>query len=185
MATLRWRGTRAQLTAALRSLPAVLAGRAPDPHGLHAIFWGYVGNAVLGEIRGAYLTKATGGVGSDGIAWPDLALATLQKRRRAGRTDSDILLETGRLLQSLRPGPDELPSLHPDQVFKIDARGVTVGTDAEYADFHQYGTPHMPPRAIVPPNGELPDAWVEPVERAMEVALQKVIEVLIAAGPTP
>ncbi len=180
---MQFRGTRASLKRSLALIPKVLTGLHNDSLGLCEVFYGHIGNAVLAEIRGAYLVKLEGGLGSDGIRWAELAVATVAKRRRAGREDSDILIETGALLQSLRPGVGHLPLGNPDQVFDIKPGSVTVGTQNERADWHQNGSPgRMPARPIVPPDGKLPPAWEEPVERAVEEAMTKVIEMVCAAG---
>lgn len=179
---MRWRGTKAELLNSLRLVPRVLAGVHPDALGIAPVFWGTIANAALKEIRGAYLTKLEGFEGSDGVTWAKLAVATLAKRQREGRDDADILLETGRLLASLRPGADHFPLGNPDQVFDIHPGGVTVGTAHEHADKHQRGTTHMPARPIVPVDGNLPRAWEKPVEDAMRDAMLKVIAMVVDAG---
>lgn len=180
---MQFRGTRADLERSIRLIPHVLAGRHPDVLGLAPVFFGYVANAVLKEIRGAFLTKLDGGTGSDGIKWAELAVATIAKRRRAGRDDSDLLIETGALLQSIRPGIDHHPLGNPEQVFDIHPGGVTVGTANERADYHQQGSPgRMPARPIVPPDGSLPVAWEPMVEAAMEEGMRRVIEMVVSAG---
>ncbi len=179
---MQWRGTKADLVRSIRLLPLVLAGTHPDPADLHGIFWGYVGNAVLKLIREAYLVKLDGGEGSDGITWAKLAASTLAKRRRKGRDDEEILIEMGSLLASLRPGTDDRPSGVVDQVFDIGRAGVTVGTAEEKADWHQHGRENMPARPIVPPDGEIPVAWEEPIEAAMQQGLERVIEEMCRVG---
>jgi hypothetical protein len=179
---MQFRGTRADLERSIRLIPSVLAGAHPDVLGIREVFFGYVANAVLREIRDAYLVKLDGGTGSDGIRWAELAVATLAKRRSKGRTDSEILLETGDLLASLRPGIGHHPLGNPEQVFDVKPGGVTVGTADRKADRHQTGTEFMPARPIVPPDGELPPAWIEPVERAMEEGIAKVIEMVVSNG---
>lgn len=163
-------------------IPQVLAGHYHDPLDLNKLFWGFVGNAVLKLVREAYEVKRHGGRGSDGIQWQPLAEATLAKRRGQGRFDEEILIETERILASLRPGVAERIAGHPDQVFRIVPGGVKVGTAVPYADRHQEGAEYLPARPIVPPDGLLPPAWQAPIEEAMEAGLVAVIERICAAG---
>lgn len=178
-----WRGTRAGLHAALRKLPAVLAGVEPDPHGLSRIFLAEVGDAVLEEIRAAFVVKSRGGTGSDGIRWQDLKESTLERRRRKGIDHDRRLEETGALLASLTPGTGDPDAARPaNQVFDIEPGGVTVGTQDEKASKHQDGWANVPARPIVPEDGSLPAAWEREVEEAMERGMEKVIEEMCRRG---
>ncbi len=177
---MKWRGTKAGLKDALRRLPAVLAGREPDPMGLGRVFWGFVGNAVLRLIRSAFKEKMSGRTGSDGIKWAKLAAATLAIRQRNGRTDRDILFETGALLASLEPGADHEPSGALFQVFRFEPGAIVVGTTEPKADWHQNGTEFMPRRPVV--TEHIPTAWEPAVERAMEKGMKAVIELVVANG---
>lgn len=181
---MNWNGSQTDLVRSIRLIPAVLSGNHPDALGLGAIFWGFVGNAVLELVREAYLVKAAGGTGSDGIKWAPLKPATTQnKRPRSPYVASDILIETQALIDSLKPGIGQYASGAVDQVFKVEPGGVTVGTEVSYADFHQTGVPpHLPARPIVPPSGQLPTAWEPQVEAAMEQAMVKVIEAVVLGG---
>ncbi len=174
-------GSKDRLVASLKLIPSVLAGKHPDRLNLCPQFWGCVGNAVLRSALGDYLTKMFGGTGLDGVKWAPLAAATLAKRRRAGRGDDDILVETLTLIGSLQPGPGDLPSGAPGQVFEPRPGGVAVGSDLPYADFHQNGVPpHLPARPFLP--ADLPAGWEAAVERGMEEGLVRVIEEVVAAG---
>ncbi len=176
-----FKGSKADLIRSLNLIPAVLAGTYPDLHGLHAIFWGYVGNAVLKLAQDDYKAKMLGGVGLNAAWWAELAKSTLAKRKRAGRTDEDILYETGALLKSLTPGADDFRSNADDQVFDLQRDGVKVGTKVAYVDYHQKGIAgRMPARPVIPT--DLPLAWESEVEEAMQEGLKVVIGVMVNAG---
>lgn len=185
MPALAWPGTEAELVATLKRIPGILAGREPDPLRLSEVFFGHVGNRVLELITEDFKIKSGGGVGVDGEAWLPLAAYTLERRRRKGLTHEDILVEYGDLLKSLLPGVDGQPSGATGQVFRLEPGGITVGTEDRKADFHQKGAGRTPARPIVPPDGRLPAAWERPVEEAMEEAMVKVMEIVVAAGGIP
>ena len=81
MATVYYRGTRADITRIALQLAAVLAGRAPDTHGVARGFMLTLGFAALTDIKEAYLIKAAGGTDEMGIRWPPLAPSTIARRR--------------------------------------------------------------------------------------------------------
>lgn len=151
-----FRGTRAELRRALAEVPAILAGTAPDPHGLAANVRGHVGNALLDQIQQAFKAKSVGGTGSDGITWPPLAPATLKQKQRAG-SPPDTLVATGDLYRSLTPGSEGQPSGAPGQIFRVDARRVIVGTTVK--TWHHKGTRRRPARPLWPLSGRVPTAW--------------------------
>ncbi len=86
MATVYFRGTRADITRIALQLAAVLAGRAPDTHGVARGFMLTLGFAALTDIKEAYLIKAAGGTDEMGIRWPPLSPETIANRR-VGRGD--------------------------------------------------------------------------------------------------
>ncbi len=86
MATVYFRGTRADITRIALQLAAVLAGRASDTHGVARGFMLTLGFAALTDIKEAYLIKATGGTDEMGIRWPPLSPETIANRR-IGRGD--------------------------------------------------------------------------------------------------
>lgn len=81
MATVRFRGTRADVTRLALQLAAVLAGRAPDTHGVARGFGLTLGFAALSDIKNAFVIKVGGGTDEMGIRWPPLAPATIAARR--------------------------------------------------------------------------------------------------------
>ncbi len=94
MATVYFRGTRADITRIALQLAAVLAGRAPDTHGVARGFMLTLGFAALADIKEAYLVKASGGTDDNGIRWPPLAPATIARRRvGAGDRKSSALVQ--------------------------------------------------------------------------------------------
>ena len=82
MATIRFRGTRADVTRIALQLAAVLAGRAPDTQGVAKGFMLSLGFSALTDIKDAYIVKAGGGTDQMGIRWPKLAAATIAARKR-------------------------------------------------------------------------------------------------------
>ena len=179
---LKFNGSRRDLRRSLRLINRVLAGKHADKLGIREVFWGRVGNAVLRLVSRAYRVKIGGGTADDGIKWAKLAVATLERRQRKGRTDHQILIETGELLDSLRAGRGHTPSGAPGQIFDIGPRSVTVGSFQPKADWHQHGNAHLPARPIVPPDGEIPERWLPEVERAIEEAYAEVLEIVVRNG---
>jgi hypothetical protein len=171
---MNFRGTRRRLIDSLKRIPAVLAGTHPDALGIREAFWGHVGDEVFRLTRDDFRAKALGGAGRDGEQWAPLAEATLERRRRAGRADDDILVETLRTLASLyRDAPEGFVRPEPG--------GATIGISVPYARFHQTGVPgRLPARPIFPK--DIPDGWLADFERALEEALTKVIEMVVANG---
>lgn len=172
-----YRGSKSSLLATLHSLPALLAGRLPDPMRLGELFLTVLGNRVLDLIQSDFRVKMSGGVGSDGIRWKELAEATLERRRAKGIEGEEILRETGELYGSLTPGMSDSPdeARPAGQVFDIQPGSITVGASGTKADVHQHGAGHVPARPIVP-EGDIPSGWIAEVDAAIERAIQKVVE---------
>jgi hypothetical protein len=64
---------------------AIATGKAQDPTGLGAAITIRAGNALLSKVQQAFVVKARGGVGEDGIKWAPLAPSTVAARlRKAG-----------------------------------------------------------------------------------------------------
>lgn len=76
-----FRGTREQLTALLRQVPATLAGRLPDPTGTVQGLQLRVGMTALSLIRQAFVVKSRGGTDEAGLKWAPLAPSTIARRR--------------------------------------------------------------------------------------------------------
>lgn len=74
-------GSKEQLKAKLRTIPAILSGRVPDANGIARNFQLAVGMAALSQIQADFATKARGGTGKDGVTWPPLSRKTVAGRR--------------------------------------------------------------------------------------------------------
>lgn len=76
-----FQGTRAEATALIASIPAILAGTAADPFGVANRVKLRAGVALLSEVQQDFITKSRGGRGRDGIQWPALKPETVAQRR--------------------------------------------------------------------------------------------------------
>jgi hypothetical protein len=87
-----------------------------------------------------------------GGAWEALMDSTV--RRKHG--DTRILIRSGAMR---------------DETYARPAGGAGLEVvSVPYGSYHQTGTEHMARRAVLPDEGELPEAWEEAVERAIEKA---------------
>ena len=75
--------------------------------------------------------------------WPPLQQATLDKRAARGNTRTSILVDSGRMYDSIDNASD--------------ATSATVSMDSP-AEFHLDGTSRMPPRPMFP-DDDPPDDW--------------------------
>lgn len=78
---IRYRGNGAQLRRELLRIPAILAGKEPDPYGYTDAVVGRLGNAVLGTIQLAFIAKSRGGTDESGLKWAPLKRETIAQRR--------------------------------------------------------------------------------------------------------
>lgn len=105
---MQFRGTTPEVKAILKSIPAILAGHAPDPHGIARAVQLRVGVAALSQIQQDFLIKCRGGAGADGITWPPLKRSTIAARRTT-RQERKSLGITGRRTRGLlTPAEDKL-----------------------------------------------------------------------------
>lgn len=81
MATVTFRGSRAELTRLLRLAAAIAAGRVSDPTGVALGLQLRVGVAALSQVEQDFVVKSRGGTGVDGVRWPPLTRATIAARR--------------------------------------------------------------------------------------------------------
>lgn len=123
MAQIVFRGNRADLKAALRSLPGALSGTQPDPTGLATGVRREVGAAALELFREAYRAKSRGGPDEAGTRWPDPKTKPPKNRPAA----HPPMIDTGRVYSSLDPSDAEcvLEDRGPD--------GLLVGSAVPYA----------------------------------------------------
>lgn len=76
--------------------------------------------------------------------WQDLRPKTLYRRKKSGR-GGRILRDTGRLQQSLSQGK-------PGNVYRLEPRSLTIGSNVKYAAIHQFGgTVKLRPRSDAAP----------------------------------
>lgn len=206
MAAIVFRGTAAQLRQVLATLPAILAGRAPDLHGIAKALQLRLGNALLSQIHQDFVVKSRGGTGRDGVKWAPLRPETIARRKRtradvaagnrarraavaAGRKrptvvdlyggrQVDILRDTNALFRSLTPGVDDRPSGAADQVFETPPGSVVVGSNAPHAEAHQNGNAarNLPARPFLPADGNAIPAAYQP---ALDRALERGVEAAI------
>lgn len=81
MATVSFHGSRADLMRIMRQVPAVLAGRAPDPWGIAHGLQLRLGVGLLSKVQQSFIQKSRGETGDDGVTWPPLKRATIAQRR--------------------------------------------------------------------------------------------------------
>jgi hypothetical protein len=81
MTTTAFSGTRDDLLAMVRRLPAVLAGREADALGIARGLQLRLAVALLSRVQQAFVAKARGGVGDDGVKWAPLKRSTIAHRR--------------------------------------------------------------------------------------------------------
>ena len=85
MPTIRFKGTRADVTRTALFLARMLSGKAADTFGIAESFQLTLGFAALSDIKDAYLAKAAGGRDEMGIKWPPLDPKTIANRRVGAR----------------------------------------------------------------------------------------------------
>lgn len=100
MPTVSFNGSREDLRRLLRSVPAIFAGRAPDPLGIAKGLQLRLGVQLLSLIQTAFVEKSRGGMGSDGIQWPPLSPSTIAARCR-GPADKKAVRVSNRLSTTL------------------------------------------------------------------------------------
>ena len=93
------------------------------------------------------------GVDPQGRPWAPLKEATLRSRRRKGRQDQPVLSDSRTLRNSI-----ESSSTNDE---------VIIGTNVEYAKYHQEGTSRMPQRKIL--------GLSESVRRRIRSLIQRVL----------
>ena len=162
-----------------------------------------IGIALLGRIKNAFVVKSLGGTDEAGERWAPLSRYTLALRGKRDQSketkqptqtkirgkgkgaalpfdkyakstvNTDILRDTGALLNSLSPGVASS-----EQVFQVGQSSVTVGTTREGAAKHHSGVPgKLPQRRLWPhPNKWPPSWWDELLKQArdgiVDIAIQ-------------
>jgi hypothetical protein len=201
-----FRGNREDLRRVLRALPAILAGRVPDPLGIARMVQLRLGTVLLSKIQQAFLVKSRRGTGDDGIKWAELAPATIAARTRTpaeerafkaakkrdprltalafyGSREVDIGADTRRMLRSLTPGVEGAEPANPDQILRPGPGELVVGSNApEAGPFHAGRDPHQPARPLWPADGSLPRPWADAVGEALVRALPLVLDLVTRNG---
>ncbi len=210
-----------------------------------------IGMVLLSKIKQAFLVKAAGGTGEDGIKWKELSPATIAQRRTTtaerkslgitsgmkfrglltadqnkrwkqifgsrvnllmmkfgmsypaaaaraaqiawavlksegaktklevlGERSVEILRDTGELLRSFSPGVDGKGD---GTILRTPPGSVTVGTSKK--PWHQNGIPgKLPARPFWPQNGELPPAWWEAIQEALQEGITEIVVRVLRSG---
>lgn len=126
MSALVFRGSRAELVARLRGLTAALSGRGPDVDGAADAVLLRGAISLLSSIQTAFIAKARGGVGSDGIKWAPLLRKTVAARRTS-RAELKSLGITGKRTRGLlTPAQDKRwRAIFASTLAKLRARGAS------------------------------------------------------------
>jgi len=151
--TVHARMSRSEARRLLASVPAICAGRLPDPTGVVRSLYMLIGQVALGHIKKAFVEKSAGGADELGDRWEPLSQNTIDGRRVGrGVGTVQILRDTGVLLNSLSPGG-------PGNLIDAIPGGVSIGTNVPYAIYQHFGTKTIPARRLWPEPYRWPDAW--------------------------
>lgn len=101
----------------------------------------------------------------DGGKWAPLKRG--RKRKGKGKRDNKILRDTGRLANSITG--------------VAAGNNVIVGTNVEYAAYHQEGTSRIPARPFLPLAG-LPMAWQNSAARVIVEVLKQTAPMLLSGA---
>jgi len=154
--TLRLRGTKSQLVQALHEVPSWITGSQADRHNIGKVFKAHFARSVFTRIHAAFMDKSAGGSDELGNTWKPLAASTRQSGLRGKRAllqgKRGILIKTGRLEESLRPGAatGDFYQKPRDQIVKLERGSISLGTGVPYARFHHLGTRRIPRRRLWP-----------------------------------
>lgn len=158
MAVTRSKYSLSDIRGLVRDLPKILIGVrvtgvkvTAQVEKLRNAFWSHFANSFYKKAHLNYIKKAAGGVDDYGVKWKKLSPATLKRRAKmrlakvvAGRNKASsakelILVRTGRLRDSFKPGRLSGSSYTPstsDQVFELKRGQISLGSKVPYAD-HQ------------------------------------------------
>lgn len=140
--SIKTRLSRIKVAGFFRSLPAILAGRGSDPHGIRNAFQGAFCQSIFQSIHEAFIAKSRGGSDDLGNVWSPLKPKTIARRLSAKMRDRYplsnklwIMQLSQRLLKSLKPGDVMGGRYKPptDQIAKFTGSGVTLGSKVPYA----------------------------------------------------
>ena len=121
----------------------------PKIQKLRDIFWSSFAKSFFKKASENYQKKAAGGSDEYGVRWKPLSkatlirrakgsLASLAKKRNKGSANNIILVRTGRLRDSFKPGQASGSSsykpVNEDQVFELGRGRMKIGSAVPYAD---------------------------------------------------
>lgn len=142
-----------------------------------------VGMTALGRIKRAFVTKARGGTDEAGEKWEPLSPVTIERRRHRRspppHTGTEILRDTGLLLNTFSPGVTDL------NVFHVLPGRVIVGTNRKWAYVHHYGSRNgrIPRRRLWPDPSRWPSNWwLEILEQARQGLIDIAIQLATGAA---
>lgn len=124
----------------------------------------------LGQMRGRGMEEAEAMGVAARVAWAKVkAMGAKTRLELLGGRAVEILRDTGRLLRSLEPGTEDAPRNPANQVLRVRAGEIVVGTKVEYALSHHRGNPakNLPARPLWPDPANIPDAWWAAVNAAI------------------
>lgn len=167
---------------------ATVAGRRPPPHkkrgerprGLLTMaqddLWRKIYGGTLARLKGKGYAVADAHGLAAGHAWTVVKVAGGKTRLDTlGGRSVEILRDTGLLLNSLSPGIDG-PSGHQNQVFRLEAGAVIVGTNRVGAAAHHYGVPgRLPQRRLWPEPAKWPASWWKRILDTAKAGIREVI----------
>lgn len=103
----------------------------------------------------------------DGVEWLPLKRERPRNSKAGGKRRSKILRDTGRMVNSITG--------------KSAGHDVIVGTNVEYAAYHQFGTRTIPARPFLPLEG-LPMAWQNSAARVIVEVLKQTAPMLLSGA---
>lgn len=122
-----FRGTRADLVKLIRELAAA-AGGGTDSLGVMRPILAIAGVTLLSQIQSAFLVKARGGTGSDGVQWKKLQRKTIAARRTTASERKTLGVGGRRTRGLLTPDQDRRwRAIYRSTLASFAARGVAGG----------------------------------------------------------
>jgi len=166
---IKTRKSALQIQGTLKQLPDILVGMKRDHYGIRKIFWSVFAKELYKRISRGFVSKSIGGNDDLGNKWKPLSPRTIERRlRRPSRHghlkksstfreaisrvkggNVPILIDTGRLLQSLMPGlilSGSYKKKTADQIFEIKRGEVLLGTKVPYAEMQDKARSLWPKR---------------------------------------
>jgi len=170
----------------VRDLPKTLTGVRVTPkiQKLRDTFWSHFAKAFFKKAYQNYQKKAEGGSDEYGVRWKPLSkstlirrakksLVSLAKQRNKGAANDLILVRTGRLRDSFKPGQIAGSSYQPtneDQVFEIGRGRMKIGSAVPYADDQDKARP------LLGNESRLIEAALEEAQKALVKDLTRLLK---------